>query len=1291
MLKRLYALATWVVALTCIALAVVVSVARLFLPLIADERAIIEARVSEMLGQRIQIESVQGEIQGIIPRIYLNHVQLFDPQGEQVVLVADQLVVDIAPLDSLLALSPQLRKVSVRGVELEVRRTSDNRIVVSGVLERGLEVPAPKPSSRWAGLRNLQFSVGDSRVHWVDEPTGRDLVFEQIQLGIALERQRLRVAGSLQPPAELGRELEVVADLRGDLTQTGGWSGVIFARGEALRFPLLPASGLLARQGLREGSGSIEVWSHWQSSRLVRLSGDADLRSLVFDIGDEATEARSHRFDRVAGRFVWEAHADGGWRAQAERLLVSRGGHDWPVGGLQVEVLPRQGERLLRASADILRLDDMVPLARVGEHLDPQIRARVATLAPRGDLRNLRLDIAWTGSRVNWLRADGRFSNVGFEALEEFKIPGFAGLDGRFSLAKDWGELTLATGRLEVDYPTLFAAPLEAERLLATARWQHDDEGWRVQTDRVQLATPDLDVSGTLLLTRGKGERSPNIDLQLDFENGRVAAAPRYLPSILHTNVREWLEQALVDGHVESGRLELAGPLNRFPYRDGGGLFETRLTVRDVTLQYRDNWPELRGLAGQVVFNGPGMAIDVSAGQIFDTQIKSGQVGIADFRRPLLAVRAKALGPAGDGLRYLAESDIGRAKAEAIGLVKASGPAQLTLALDIPLSRKLGRVLELDGQVALQGVTVDVPSADVSIRELQGPLHFTRNTLDVRGVTGTYRDATLTIEANRAANGDILISGEGDFSAAGMLSSYAPDLAPRLEGRAHWFAHLELPIGSGGDTELTLASPLEGVSVNLPAPLGKGDTEARTLTIRGAFGVDEPPVLRTTYGDVLSAVVEIGREQEGRARVTRAGVEFYNGQAELPERGVRLSGRIPYFDLDEWREAFRGPDGAARDAKGGIPEWLASLELEIGHLEAFDRSVDNLRISAEREEQAWRALVNAAPLSGLIVLPHEVDTAVPLELDLEHLNLDLLKRQGDGDGVDPRELPSLRITSKFVVLKGQQFRNLRLETARKRSGQQVHVFQIAHPHGSLRAYGDWRARDLKDQTSSFRYEGESGNVGALLSQLGFNSGLNGGRGRIEGDLSWSGAPYDFALENLEGKTHLVVEQGRLTQVDPGAGRLLGLLNLYSLPRRLSLDFSDVFKEGFAFDRIEGNLSFADQAMYTNDLQVNGPAARVTFSGRTDTAERTYDQTIIVRPEVGATLPVAGALMGGATVGAAVFVLQKLLPGDGNGGQATEIRYSVTGSWDNPVVSKVSDSGAETSESAETYNPWQQTN
>ena len=60
-----------------------------------------------------------------------------------------------------------------------------------------------------------------------------------------------------------------------------------------------------------------------------------------------------------------------------------------------------------------------------------------------------------------------------------------------------------------------------------------------------------------------------------------------------------------------------------------------------------------------------------------------------------------------------------------------------------------------------------------------------------------------------------------------------------------------------------------------------------------------------------------------------------------------------------------------------------------------------------------------------------------------------------------------------------------------------------------------------------------------------------------------GAPRDDLLESLDGEVQVRIGSGQLAEVKPGAGRVFGLMSIAALPRRLALDFRDVFGKGFA--------------------------------------------------------------------------------------------------------------------------------
>jgi uncharacterized protein YhdP len=167
------------------------------------------------------------------------------------------------------------------------------------------------------------------------------------------------------------------------------------------------------------------------------------------------------------------------------------------------------------------------------------------------------------------------------------------------------------------------------------------------------------------------------------------------------------------------------------------------------------------------------------------------------------------------------------------------------------------------------------------------------------------------------------------------------------------------------------------------------------------------------------------------------------------------------------------------------------------------------------------------------------------------------------------------------------------------------------------------------------------------------------------NIGWPGGPRKDFMAELNGEVSVRIGAGRLSDVDPGAGRMFGLMSITALPRRLSLDFSDVFESGFGYDEIVGDFRLASGDAYTCNLSLTGPAADVGIVGRAGLTNRDYDQAAIVSANVGGTLPVAGLFLGGPQVAAALLlfsqVFKKPLKDMG------KVFYTVAGSWDDPSV------------------------
>ena len=155
---------------------------------------------------------------------------------------------------------------------------------------------------------------------------------------------------------------------------------------------------------------------------------------------------------------------------------------------------------------------------------------------------------------------------------------------------------------------------------------------------------------------------------------------------------------------------------------------------------------------------------------------------------------------------------------------------------------------------------------------------------------------------------------------------------------------------------------------------------------------------------------------------------------------------------------------------------------------------------------------------------------------------------------------------------------------------------------------------------------------------------------------------------LGGAFNVNVESGQFLKADPGIAKLLGVLSLQALPRRLTLDFRDVFSEGFAFDFVRGDIRIDQGMASTNNLQMKGVNAAVLMDGRADIARETQDIRVVVVPEInaGTASLIAGWI--NPAVGLGSFLAQLVLRRPLISASTEEFR--ITGSWTDPKITRV---------------------
>jgi len=234
-------------------------------------------------------------------------------------------------------------------------------------------------------------------------------------------------------------------------------------------------------------------------------------------------------------------------------------------------------------------------------------------------------------------------------------------------------------------------------------------------------------------------------------------------------------------------------------------------------------------------------------------------------------------------------------------------------------------------------------------------------------------------------------------------------------------------------------------------------------------------------------------------------------------------------------------------------------------------------------------------------------------------------------------------------------------------GYQLDHLRLTNSDGVLSVDGQWRMSEDTPQTQ-VNLKLEMSNAGNILARAGYPNSLKNGSGKIEGTFTWPGAPGMFSNASLNGKLKLDTGKGQFLQIDPGAGKLLSILSLQALPKRITLDFEDVFSKGFEFDKFSGSANIKQGVIITDNLKLEGSAAKVSMAGQINLNDESQNLRVRIVPAVGDSVALVSALAITPVLGASVYLAGKIL--NDPLGQLVAFEYDVTGSWLDPKVEKV---------------------
>ncbi len=1266
--KRLWTATVATVATLLIVLAVLIGGVRLLDLAAPGYRQNLAQVVSRMAGRRVTIEHMDVGWQGLRPRIELSDVVVHTQDGSAQIFSVRELAI---PFSWLGLFEGQALPTEIRasGLTLGLEWRADGSIGIRDLSEeRAASAPLNWDEILGFTSRLSQVLIEDSTVEWL-EPGGvrsrRQLT--AIRARIKAQQQFYKVHLTARLPPDWGKSVSLQAEAQGDLHDLAQ----LRSHATVMLDGLLPQYWLepYLRRDIELRGGAVDMELRAEAEGFVLQRADVELRAAAAEAWSRGP-ASAALFKLPGPTGVAQLTTVGeGWDLQIAQLTY---GDSAPTQG-KLSYRPSEdgfGSRL-EGEADGIGLGALMSWLAV---LAPTARLGLPGSAVEGELSQLRLQYNdLPGAPLQYLI---EFDANGVSLPASGDRPGVTNFSGKLTASEAGGRFDLRTRQASVSAPKVFATPVPLQELDGVLRWAKEADAWAVNGEELRWREQTITATGKFALRLPDAGGSPLVDVALNFagEDVRPAVPLIPLPPVLPKEVGDWLRSSIQSGRVPRGRLELRGALADFPYANPGeeGRFVVDLDTEGATLEYAPGWPKVEQSSARVLIEGRSLKVEGKSGQMLGVPLGPVQAGIADFLKPLLVIRGQVQADVAQQLKFLEASPLKEEYAGLVASLTAEGQGRLDLDLRLPLDNL--DAFTVDGRIELQGAQLRYRGFEQPLTGIVGRLGFTREGLSAEQLDGMLLglpfSAKLQPQQQAGRNYTQLeavmpLTLPRDAPALASLVD-AETLAP-LQGTTLLKLNSLMDVNASA-TELLLSSDLQGMAVNLGTPFGKPANA--TLPLRVAVRPAEQHTrVQIDYGTALFALLRFTPQNEA-LKFERGLIKLGAAPAPmlLSQAGLWITGSLPELDLRgiKLRSSATGNDLRLR---GG--------EVQIGVLRVAGQALRQIALQLIPTASGWELKLDGKDTVGVLTSSRTPDGRGRIHARLEKLVLQPPKtiaepEQKPADAVrtpvDPGRLPALQLEVAQIKLGGLILGQLQFHAPAIAGGLELKTLKLAGKNFQMNGHGAW-TRSNNASSARLKLNMNGTNIQRVLKATGFAQNVTTEQATVGFDVNWAPNVQGLSRESLNGQLALDLRDGALLNVDPGAGRVLGLLSFYSLPRRLTLDFRDVLGEGTQFDRLSGNFKIRNGVASTNDLAVDSPSLKINVAGDVDLAKRTYNQTVTVLPEVSSGVAIAAGFAGGPAVGVAVWLAQRML-GEPLGSVAA-LSYHLGGTWEDPEVKPLS--------------------
>lgn len=1267
----------WLFAIGVVLLASLVTLLKLGLPYATGYKTDIEQFIARQYGAQVQIGQLSAGWQGTGPALLLQKVQVAAPRP-----AAERS--DSAPLLQLQELRVRLDFwASLRALQLKA-----DHFELSGLTLRLDSDQLLRPDSKPKDDTTLTAALEQLLFHQLKHFTLVDselVIQSRYTPPIALQLKRLswqnnglrhQGSGEVLIEGVTGNALSFVLDLHG--ADLAGSEGQLYLASQDLNVlpwfeTLLPQSRKLARADL-----NFAAWGDISRGTLSRLQVQLAENKLIWRHDGEL-----RHLSLGDGQLLWQP-TEHGWQLLSSQLTLQSNQQRWQ--DFQLQLVRERTE--LTGTLQQLQLAVAVPLAQLfaedsvllQQILDYQTDARITRLG-------LQLaDDSWYAS--------GDFIDLKSEPVGD--VPGVQGLSGHFSASADYIKVDVSGQQAALAWGEAFSRATPYESLSARLEVVKQAQ-WHLKVPRLSLRHPALSLDAQLDLWLGD---KPGMTLLAELRQVPVADARHYFPTRhMPQSVIDYLIPALRSGDVVSGKVLWHGNFADYPYRHGEGIFQAQALINNAEFSFDPQWPAIKQLQAELLFENASMTITSQAGQLFDLPLGTGVVArIPDLFQAdqlLIDINTHAQASAVTGL--MLASPLSGSVGSTLEYLGVSGDVAAAVQLQIGLKQAGARAI---GQVDFANNQLAITAPAVQVHGLTGQLRFDNEQIDASDLQLNAHGIALQAALSGRQQGpdyEVRLTAKGEQDVGQLLGLVAKPWAVLGQGQAsfNWDLAITLP-PTGFRYRSTSLLDLTASSLQLPAPFGKTGADAATVSV-ALTGNEQGADLQLHYGEHLQL---LARYDEATDQVTQALLSLGLSSRQLTD-GFWIEANLEQAELAPWLGLVQALVTLEQTDEPAFFPPLQGLTGQIAKLQLFDDVfLHKVQLALQPAAEAWQLQVLANEADGTLLLAHDLATK---GIDARFARLQLIFANQQAEKLAAAELKALSLLETdaaqkpdYAALEAEAFSQLtpmpwlaelppirlhcqrcvvgdfdlgQLQADTAGDGVSWHVHELS----SQRNGHQWQLRgrwDKDDHLGQTQLSGtlQSPSLGALLKEYDVSAGLSGSKAQLSfQDLSWQGAPFQFNRQTLAGQLSWRLGEGSLVEVSDGGTRIFSLLSLDSLVRKLKLDFRDVFAKGFFFNAIAGEMQLSEGGANTSNTKVDGVAGDILISGQADLKARHIDYRMAFSPKVTSSLPVILAWMVNPVSGVAALALDEVFQ---SAEVISKIDFSVTGDLDNPTVTEL---------------------